>query len=821
MARGRGFLGPGAGERLVAVAREAAPRGARSEERNKSRRRKADGTRKKRNAASPEESLGKRVAVDPRTLEPIFIKEKEEEPPWKEGEPMSVEFKNVTWTPAIAGAGEQGRYSTKPVLEDVCWKLEGPERVGLIGPNGCGKSTQLLMIQDIVSPTLGEVKKRPDHMKMAFMQQEAHFEESRSVYDELRSVFEDRSLESIDADLEACATDVEAMDKMQDLLDERATVEAHLARIDVLIPELGLSKRRNQFMLDLSGGWQMRVALGKIILGDPDLILLDEPTNHIDLETVEFMENFLRGKEVAMVIVSHDRYFLNQVCTKIVETRDGYTQSYRGNYVTYLQKRDTALAAAWSRYQRFRDRVAQMEKQIRKLQERFITQKAAQKREELQAFLAKPVPQPQVNDLRDFRFPFNSGEKCDEPKPKAAAKAYADDEDFWNDEAEDVEQDDMQPFLSVDDLHVSFGEERVLNGVSFKVKPGEKVAVVGANGCGKSTMVRAIVGDIGDDATVRGYVYHTDDGVAYFPQRLAEELNNMRSSVKDALYLSCEVADIDNAGGLEAVLKRLRLNGVTAEQPVNTLSGGEKARVAFAHFLLRPCALLVLDEPTNHLDIPTRELLEDALKQYEGAALVVSHDRFFLREFATRVVEVDSEGHLIDHDGWEAYAAAAPPQWQAAEVAEEDFLMQDAQAATIWSRKKLSRVKKRFGNVGLRRLSSRVDEFIPQLPSRPSPHHKEEKIVANLLEQGVDRSLLGVHARMLDGDDKERDELDDEDLDLDDLDFVEDDEDLDGLDNRGDGAERAAIGQNKVENEAKRTAIGQKKVEADGGAMLK
>jgi len=214
------------------------------------------------------------------------------------------------------------------------------------------------------------------------------------------------------------------------------------------------------------------------------------------------------------------------------------------------------------------------------------------------------------------------------------------------------------------------------------------------------------------------------------------------------LYRSCGVNDIDAVGGLEVVLKRLRLDGVTSDQPVWSLSGGEKARVAFAQFLLQPVALLVLDEPTNHLDIPTRELLEDALKAFQGAALVVSHDRFFLREFATRVVGI-ADGKLRDFASWDDYTAAAPPQWLAATEAEESFIRQDVNAAIIWRRKKMSRLRKQQGNVGLRRLSDRVDEFMPdegELRYKPQAQVREEKVVAELIGEGLDPALLGPHA---------------------------------------------------------------------------
>ncbi|CAJ1353182.1 unnamed protein product, partial [Effrenium voratum] len=190
----------------------------------------------------------------------------------------------------------------------------------------------------------------------------------------------------------------------------------------------------------------------------------------------------------------------------------------------------------------------------------------------------------------------------------------------------------------------------------------------------------------------------------------------------------------DRAGGIEAVLDRLRLDGVTGQQPVSSLSGGEKARVAFAQFLLKPVAVLVLDEPTNHLDIPTRELLEDALKAFEGAALVVSHDRFFLREFATRVLEI-SEGKLLDHDSWETYQAAAPPQWQQAQEAEVSFIKQDAVVVQKWSRKKMARLRKREGKgIGLRRFSSRVEEFQEKKEDKKKDKEESQELQTDMVD---------------------------------------------------------------------------------------
>lgn len=269
---------------------------------------------------------------------------------WQEGDPVTVLVKDVSWTPAVANAGENGRCAIKQVLESVTWGIQGTERVGLIGPNGCGKSTQLLMIQGLIEPTEGEITLHPPNMKIAYMQQEADLDTERTVFEELHFTFNDRSLDEIDQDLEKCSTEEELLDKMGDLLDERAVAEQHLEEVEALVEQLGVQEYRNTRVTELSGGYQMRVALGKIILERPHLILLDEPTNHVDLETVEFMEKLLASQSVAMVIVSHDRYFLNKVCTRIVEITDGQAKSYQGNYVQYLKRKDANLAKAWVRY---------------------------------------------------------------------------------------------------------------------------------------------------------------------------------------------------------------------------------------------------------------------------------------------------------------------------------------------------------------------------------------------------------------------------------------------------------------------------------------
>lgn len=620
----------------------------------------------------------------------------------------AVIVNKVRWTPAVKGAGEKGRGAVKEVLEKISWSVHQGQKVGLIGPNGCGKSTQLLMLMDQIEPGGGRIMKYPSDMKIAYMQQEADLDNTKTASEELFATFNDRTLAQIDADIDACSSE-DRLDDLTTYIEERAKAEDHLAEVELMVSKLGLEAYRDTLVREMSGGWQMRVAIGKILLSQPDLILLDEPTNHVDLETVEFMEDLLRQQEVAMVVVSHDRYFLNQICNRIVEISDGHCRTYFGNYVGYLQARDFAFAGQWKKYNMHRDEVKRLKKRISRLEERFLLDTLAQKKQDLERLLANAPPKPEVKVVKDFRFP------CCLPEIPKTEQEGPDLGDLWEDK-----EAESPVLLEVDSLGVRFGSNVVLQKISFFLRQGEKVAIVGPNGCGKSTLVRALVKDLDQSATIDGNAAITSAGAAYFPQRLAEAFNSEEGSVKEALYMSCSPGDIDRAGGIDAVLDRLRLDGVTKEQPVSSLSGGEKARVAFAQFLLKPVALLVLDEPTNHLDIPTRELLEDALKAFRGAALVVSHDRFFLREFATRVLEI-ADGKLKDYDSWDAYQAAAPRQWQEAQEAEVDFIKQDAKVAKVWSRKKMSRLRKREGKgIGLRRLSSRVEEFMePDEDPRP------------------------------------------------------------------------------------------------------
>lgn len=660
--------------RPAETAAEAAIRGFRPPRRRRGRLRRRD--LDPRNDSPSQEYVPKKVRRQ-RKLEKLRLAREGPPPVLPYVGPTEVVFDDVHWTAVVAERGDgRSRCTTKEVLTGASWGLRGAERVGLIGINGCGKSVQLLMLLGQVQPTSGSVTVRPESTRIAYMGQEADLECTGTVAEELLSVFANRSYEEIDADLERLDVDSDEQEVSR-LLDERATLEEEEEEVEELCARLGLLEFCDTSVAALSGGWQMRVSLGKIMLQKPDLLLLDEPTNHVDLETVECMEHFLQSQDIPMIVVSHDRYFLNKVCTKIVQVYRGKAYTYNGSYVDYLQAQDVDLVRQWGVFQEYEDKLSQLRATIDNLARKVKTDQAAQKRLELQGLLKRPVPKPQVNEIHDFRFPV-----VERPPPDQAV-------------------------LKVECLSVQYGAAPpVLRQVSFTVVPGEKVAIVGRNGSGKSVLLRTILGEP-DAGRVSGSIERPNHA-SYFPQRLAEQVNEERASVREVLSRSFGDQDIED------VMRRLRLDDELQDQPLCKLSGGEKARAAFAWFLLHPCSLLVLDEPTNHLDIATRELLEDAVKAFDGTALVVSHDRFFLREFATRVIEV-KDGQLLDYGSWDEYAAAAG--WDL-EPVEKPFILQDAKAFALWSKKRLSRLRKREGNVGLRRLSPRAGALASELPAQ-------------------------------------------------------------------------------------------------------
>lgn len=513
-------------------------------------------------------------------------------------------------------------YPTGEVLKDVTWEVKSGDRIGLVGVNGAGKSTQLKIIMGEVEPTTGEVI-RPASLHIAYLTQEFEVEPTRTVRDEFWTVFEEANrvhweLQDIPQQMDTASE--EELERLIKRLDRQQRQFEALdgygleAQIEKILPEMGFKPEDgDRLVSSFSGGWQMRMSLGKILLQKPDVLLLDEPTNHLDLETIEWLEVYLKGLKTPMVIVSHDREFLDRLCTQIVETERGISTTYLGNYSAYLQQKEESQTAQLSAYERQQKELEKQQIFIERFRASATRSTQAKSREKLLE-KAEKIDAPIAN-LRTLKFHFP-------PAPRSGREVAL-----------------------IDDLAYTYGDDILFLGANLEIERGDRIAFLGPNGSGKSTLLRLIMGFI-----------QAEEGIArigkhnvipnYFEQNQAEALN-LEKTVMETIH--DEVPDWKNEE-VRTLLGQFLFSGDTVFKPVEALSGGEKARLALAKMLLRPANFLLLDEPTNHLDIPAKEMLEEALQQYEGTVIIVSHDRYFISKVANKIVEI-REGELIEYRG--------------------------------------------------------------------------------------------------------------------------------------------------------------------------
>jgi len=513
-------------------------------------------------------------------------------------------------------------YPTGEVLKDVTWEVKTGDRIGLVGVNGAGKSTQLKIIMGEVEPTAGEII-RPTSLHIGYLTQEFEVDPRRTVREEFWTVFKEANQvhhQLIEIPQHMEKADPEELDRLIHQLDRLQRQFEGLdgygleARIEKILPEMGFTvDDGDRLVSSFSGGWQMRMSLGKILLQTPDILLLDEPTNHLDLETIEWLEKFLKDLTTPMVIVSHDREFLDRLCTKIVETERGVSTTYLGNYSAYLQQKYEQQSAQLSAYER-------QQKELEKQQafvDRFrasATRSTQAKSREKQLEKVEKIEAP-IADVRTLKFQF----------PPAVRSG--------------------REVVTIKNLVHIYDDKILFLGANLEIERGDRVAFLGPNGAGKSTLLRLIVGL---EPPTEGSIEIGKHNVipSYFEQNQAEALD-LTKTVLNTIH--DEVPDWKDVE-VRSLLGRFLFSGETVLKKVESLSGGEKARLALAKMLLAPANLLILDEPTNHLDIPAKEMLESALKVYEGTVLIVSHDRYFISQVANKIVEI-REGELIAYAG--------------------------------------------------------------------------------------------------------------------------------------------------------------------------
>ncbi len=513
-------------------------------------------------------------------------------------------------------------FGTDVILSDVSFHINEREKAAIVGVNGAGKTTLLKIIMGEEPADEGQVVFSAD-ATVGYLAQHQDLTSERSIYDELLLVKEDvTALDSQMRTLEAEMKHLEG-EALQKSLDAYARLShefeqkngyAYKSELTGVLKGLGFAEEDfTKPICTLSGGQKTRVFLGKLLLTKPDLILLDEPTNHLDMGSIAWLETYLLNYPGAVVIVSHDRYFLDRVVTKVIELERTHCRVYEGNYSSYSEKKAALRDELIRRYRNQQREIRRQEEVIAKLKS-FNREKSIKRAESREKMLAKV----EVMDRPVF----------DDASMNLTLEPYTE-------SGKDV--------LSVRNLSKSFGSLRLFSDVNFEIRRGERVAVIGSNGTGKTTLLRILNGltdaDTGElrlGAKVEIGYYDQEQQVLHMDKTLFDELQDT-------------YPDMDNTR-VRNVLASFLFTGDDVFKRVGDLSGGERGRVSLAKLMLSEANFLILDEPTNHLDILSKEILESALNHYTGTVLYVSHDRFFINRTATRILDLTHE-RFVDYDG--------------------------------------------------------------------------------------------------------------------------------------------------------------------------
>ncbi len=508
------------------------------------------------------------------------------------------------------------RYGERTLFNEISTTIGQHDRIGLVGVNGSGKSTFFKLLLGETEPHTGEVE-RPDYVTLGYLPQDGISAEGRTLYAEAESAFADaltlqrkidaatEKMYELDPTEEAYYEIIDSIGEWEQQLEDHEP-EKMKSRIERILQGLGFSAEDLQRDTgEFSGGWQMRIALAKLLLQTPSLLLLDEPTNHLDILSQHWLENYLRNYRGALMVISHDKAFLNTVTNKTFELKLGVLNTYSGNYDLYEKESAARIAAQRKKATEQKKEIARQKEFINRF--RSNQKKASMVQSRIKQLDKTEIIEPEREEKKIFfRFP--------EPPPAS------------------------QKVVELDDIHKAYGDIQVFRGLSLRIDKGDRIAVVGVNGAGKSTLARILAGVEPVDAGERAVGVNTVLG--YFAQQQAEELDPEKTVLEEVEDAATDNPDANPRGALGALL----FSGAEQKKPVSVLSGGERNRVALAKMLMRPANCVVLDEPTNHLDIRSKSVLQDAIKLFSGTVILVSHDRDFLDPVVNKVLEVRPDG---------------------------------------------------------------------------------------------------------------------------------------------------------------------------------
>ena len=486
------------------------------------------------------------------------------------------------------------------------------DRIALVGSNGSGKTTLLRMLMDELEPESGSIGKL-DYVSVGYLPQDGISVSGKTLFAEAESAF--GNIKELEEKIEKAEADMLEMDTSEeayyDLIDQIGEWEQQLenyeprkmkSRIERILTGMGFSEK--DFERDtgeFSGGWQMRIALAKLLLQNPSLLIMDEPTNHLDIVSQHWVEQYLKHYQGALIIISHDRAFLDEVTNRTLELKMGELNSFKGNYSFYAAESRKQLDVLRKAY-------ANQQKEIKETKEwiarfRSNVKKASMVQSRIKALeKINLITLPREEKKIFFRFP---------PPPPASAKV-----------------------ITITNLHKSYGDKVIFKGLNLRIDKGDRIAVVGVNGAGKSTLARIMAGNEPyQDGTVETGI---NTVIGYFAQTQADELKPGNTVLEEVEAAAAGNTEANPRGALGALL----FSGDEALKKTAVLSGGEKNRVALAKMLMQPCNCMILDEPTNHLDIKSKEVLQEAINLFEGTVILVSHDRAFLDGVVNKVLEV-------------------------------------------------------------------------------------------------------------------------------------------------------------------------------------
>lgn len=516
-------------------------------------------------------------------------------------------------------------FGADPLFEDVSFLINRTDRIGLTGRNGAGKSTILKIIKGYIQPTGGQIS-IPRDATIGYLPQEFHHTSQLSILEETQKAFEQvivlqQKIEDINIQL-ATRDDYES-DSYMDLITQLNETEDRFRilggyemeeKTEKILKGLGFTQDDlARSMSEFSGGWQMRVELAKILLQQPDLVLLDEPTNHLDIESIMWLEEFLMDYPGAIMMISHDKTFLDKITNRTIEITNGSIQDYKANYSKYLILRKERREKLENAKKNQDQQIAQMERNIEKFRAK------ASKASFAQSLIKKLDKidriEMDVEDVSSINIRFLD--------PPRSGKVV----------------------VNAEKVSKNYGDKEVIKPMTFSIDAGEKIAFVGKNGMGKTTLSRMIAGDL--ECTGEIQLGHNVN-LGYFAQHQTNRLDNENTILKElenAAYSS------DSFTKVRSILGAFLFSGEDVEKKIKVLSGGEKSRVSMAKLLLEPINFLILDEPTNHLDIVSKEVLKNAIQNFSGTVIIVSHDRDFLQGLTTKIFEFTPQGikeHLCD-----------------------------------------------------------------------------------------------------------------------------------------------------------------------------